>query len=74
MGRKIIGKQLLIVIVSDLQQLDQKKKPVIYTEAFVEIYNRRNRKQVNKTYKMVKVEKYPISRAENTLNLGAHQF
>lgn len=47
---------------------------MIYNKVFVEIYNWCNRRQVHETYRMVKLEKYPISRIENPLNLGAHQF
>ena len=43
----------------------------MYTEAFVEIYNLRNRKLVHKTHKIVKLEKYLISKVENPLNLGS---
>ena len=35
----MIGKLLLIVIVVGPQQFDQIRKPVMYTGAFVEIYN-----------------------------------
>ena len=48
----------------DPQQLDQKQNPLMYTGAFVEIYNSQNRRLVHETYEMVKLEKYPISRAE----------
>lgn len=36
---KIIEKLLLTVIVMDPQQIDQKRKLVIYTRTLVEIYN-----------------------------------
>lgn len=54
--------------------MDQKKKLVIYTGPFVEIYNWPNREQVHKSYRIVKLEKYLISRVENSLNLSAYQF
>ena len=73
-GGKLVGRLLLIVIVADPQQLDQKGKPIIYTGAFVEIYNWRSRGLVHETHGMVELEKYPISRAENPLNLGVQQF
>ena len=47
---------------------------MIYTGAFVEIYNWQNRELVDETHEIVKLEKYPISRAENPLNLGSQQF
>ena len=46
----------------------------MYTGAFVEIYNCRFRGLVHKTHGMVKLEKYPISRAKKPLNLGGQQF
>lgn len=71
---KIIRKLLLIVIVVNLQRLNQKRKPVIYTETFVEIYNWHSKELVYKTYEIVKLEKYLISRPENSLNLDDQQF
>ena len=41
----------------------------MYTKIFIEIYNWRSRKLVYKTHAMIKLEKYPISRAENSFNL-----
>ncbi len=73
-GGKMIGKLLLTVTVADPQQLDQKKKLMIYTRAFIEIYNWCYRGLVHETHGIVKLEKYPISRAENPLNLGGQQF
>ncbi len=43
-------------------------------KAFVEISNWRFRRLVHKTHRMIKLEKYSISRAENPLNLGGQQF
>ena len=73
-GGKMIGKLLLTVTVANLQQLDQKERPVIYTGVFVEIYNWCYRGLVHKTHRMIKLEKYLISKAENLLNLGNQQF
>ena len=73
-GGKMIGKLLLTVTVADPQRLDRKGKPVMYTGAFVEIYNWRSRGLVHETHGMVKLEKYPISRAEKPLNLGGQRF
>ena len=47
---------------------------MIYTKVFIEIYNWRYRKLVHETHKMIKLKKYPISQAENLLNLGSQQF
>lgn len=48
-----------------------KKKLMIYTKAFVEIYNWQNRKLVYKSYKIVKFKKYLILKIKNSLNLGS---
>ena len=63
-----------MVIITDPQQLDRKKKLMIYIKTFVEIYNWRYRGLVYKTHEIVKLEKYPISKAENPLNLSSQQF
>lgn len=47
---------------------------MIYTKAFIEIYHSHSRKLLQKTYKIVKIEKYSISRVENSLNLDSQQF
>ncbi len=66
----MIGRLLLTVTVADLQRSNRKEKPMMYTRAFVEIYNLSSRGLVYETHGMVEHEKYPISRAENLLNLG----
>ncbi len=43
---------------------------MMYTGAFVEIYNWRSKRLVHKIHGIVELEKYPISRAKNPLNLG----
>lgn len=42
-NRKQRRKLLLIVIFADLEQFTAKSKSIIYTGAFVELYNLRNR-------------------------------
>lgn len=42
-----------------------KKKPDMYTRAFVKIYNWRSKELVNKIHKMVKLEKYQFSGQSN---------
>ena len=44
---------------------------MIYTKAFVEIYNWQKERLIYETYKMVKFEKYSISEVENPLNLNS---
>ena len=46
----------------------------MYSGAFIEIYNWHSRRLVHKTYRIVKLEKYPILRVENPLNFGDQQF
>ena len=46
----------------------------MYNGTFVEIYNWHFKELVYKVYGIVKLEKYPISRAENSLNLGSQRF
>lgn len=65
---------MLIVTVTDPQQLNQKGKPMIYTRAFIEIYNWCYRGLVHKTHEMVKLDKYLILRIEHLLNLDSQQF
>lgn len=71
---KIIEKQLLIVIIADLEQLDYKKKLIMFTKVFSEIYNKQIKKLIYKTYKIVKLQKYLTLKTENFLNLGNQQF
>lgn len=40
----------------------------------LEMYNWRNSELVHQTHGMVELENYQISKAENSLNLGAHRF
>lgn len=46
----------------------------MYIGAFIEIYNWRYKRLGYKTHEIVKLEKYPISKAKNFLNLGSQQF
>ncbi len=46
----------------------------MYTGAIVEIYNWRSRGLVHENHGIVELKKYPISKAENPLNLGGQQF
>lgn len=54
--------------------MNLKEKLVIYTKAFVEIYNWRNYELVYETRKIVKLEKNLISKIKNPLNLDIYQF
>ena len=68
---KLIRKLLLIVTVADPEWFTLKDKPVIYTGAFVEIYNWRYREQVHEIHGMIELEKMRVSTAENPHNLSA---
>lgn len=56
----MIGKLLSIITIADLQQLNQKKKPMIYNKAVIKIYNWCFGELVYTTYGKVKLEKYLI--------------
>ncbi len=47
---------------------------MIYTRVYVEIYNWCSRGLVHKTHGIVEIEKDPIFRAENPLNLDGQRF
>lgn len=46
----------------------------MYIRIFIEIYNWHNLRLVNEIHKIAELEKYPISKVENPLNLSTHQF
>ena len=71
---KLIGKLLLTVIMANLECFILKDKPVIYTKAFVELYNQKNRGQVYKVHEMIELEKMRASTTANFRNLNAHQM
>ena len=60
--------------MADPKRFTPKGKPVIYTGAFVELYNWKNGGQVHKIYKMIEFEKMRASTMENPRNLGAHRI
>lgn len=47
---------------------------MIYIKIFVEIYSWRYKKLVYKTYRIIDLEKFPISRVINLLNPDVQQF
>ena len=47
---------------------------MLYTGAFVKVYNWRSRKLVYETHEIVKLKKHQISKTENLLNLSGQQF
>lgn len=68
----MIGQLLLTFSIADFQEFMGKNKPVVYTGVFVEIYYQQNHGLVYETHKMIEVEKYPISKIENSWNFNAY--
>ena len=58
----------------DPKRFTPKGKLVIYIEALVELYNRRNHSQVHEIYGIVELEKMCASIAKNLRNLGVCQI
>ena len=58
--------------IADPERFTAKDKPITYTEAFVGLYKWRNCRQVHEIHRMVDLEKWYASTAENPRNLGAH--
>ncbi len=65
---------MLTVTVADPERFTLKGKPVIYTGAFVEVYNWRNRGQVHEIHGIIELEKMRTLITENPRNLGAHRI
>ncbi len=65
---------MLTLTVADLERFTLKNKLVTYTEAFVELYNWKNRGQVYEIHKMIQLEKMCASIVKNPRNLGAHRI
>ena len=65
---------LLTITLADPEQFTPKSKPVIYTEALIELYNWKNRGQVYEIHGIVELEKMRILIAKNPRNLGAHRI
>ena len=68
---KQIRKLLLIVTVADPEWFTAKSKPITYTGAFMKLYKWKNRGQVHEIYRIVELDKWHASTAENSRNLGA---
>ena len=45
------------MIVADLKWFTAKSKPITYIRAFVELYNKRNLRQVHEIHRIIKLEK-----------------
>ncbi len=71
---KLIKKLLLIITMVVLKRFTLKTKPVIYTGTFVELYNKKNRRQVYEIYGIIELEKIRILIAKSLHNLDAYQI
>lgn len=67
-------KLLLTVTVADPEQFTPKGKPLIYTRAFVKLYNWKKHKQIYEIYKMIELEKMHALTTNNLCNLGPHRI
>ena len=67
---KLIKKLLLIITMANLKLFILKNKLVIYIRKFVELYNKRNCRQVHEIYGIMELEKMRASIIENSHNLG----
>lgn len=73
-NRKQKRKLLLIVIFADLEQFTAKGKSIIYTGAFVELYNSRNRGRIYEVYEKIELEKCHASIAKYLCNLNVYDI
>lgn len=71
-NEKKVEKLLLTVTVADPERFTTKSQPIIFTKAFVKLYNWGNFKQIHKIYKMVRLQKWRASTAKNPRNFDAH--
>ena len=60
--------------MADPERFTLKGKSVIYTGAFIKLYNWRNCGQVHEIYEMIKLDKICVSTIENPYNLSAYQM
>lgn len=70
----MIGKILLTISVTDIEKFNHKDKPVLYSRAFIELHYWRNHRLMHEIYRMVEVEKYFVSRVENSQKLDTYRF
>lgn len=71
-NNKLIRKLLLTITVADLERCTLKSKLIIYIEAFIELYNQRNYRQVYGMYGIIKLEKISTLTVKNSPNLDVH--
>ncbi len=60
--------------IVDPEQFTDKGKSITYIRAFVKLYNRRNRRQVNEIYGIVELKKICALMTEHPRNLGAYRI
>lgn len=64
----------MTVIVEDLEWFTIKSNLITYIEAFVKLYNRKNRGQVYKMYRIIELEKWCNLIAKYLYNLGTYSI
>lgn len=69
---KVIRRLLLTVTIINLEWFTLKDKLVIYTDAFIELYNAKNLRQVHEIYRMIELKKMYTLTVENLRNLDSH--
>ena len=65
---------MLIVTMADPRWFTLKKKQVIYSRAFVELYNWKNNGQIHEIYRIIELEKTRTLTMKNLRNLSAHRI
>ncbi len=73
-NRKQIGKLLLIITIADPEQFTDKGKPITYIRVFVELYNKKNGRQVHEIHGMVELKKMSALTAKHFRNLDTHRI
>ena len=62
----------MIVTLADPVQFIEKSKPITYIEAFVKLYNWKNRGQIYEIYGIIELKKICALMAKHPCNLGTH--
>lgn len=60
------------MIVTDLEQLTVKNKPLIYTRVFIELYKQKKYGQIHEIYRIIQMEKWYTPTAKNSHNLDVY--
>ena len=63
---------MLIITVADSEWFTLKSKPITFTRAFVELYNKKICRQVHEIHEIIEFEKMYTLTLENLRSLGAY--